>query len=126
MAMKKIIYALTVGLIALSCTDPHQKEIFEGVALGATKSDYVVDTVQGNVHVDVVSNTTYDIISEAYWVSVPATAGGRDGFDLAYQENEGVARVATIFITIPGELTDTLYIRQKGAVLPEQIGRAHV
>ena len=117
--MKKILYVLTLGLAVLSCTDPNQKEIFEGVALGVPQTDYVVETAQGVVHVDVISNTNYDIISESYWVSAPSTATGRTGFDVTYQENDGVARVATIYVSIPGELIDTVYIRQKGAVLPE-------
>lgn len=117
-AMKKILYTLTLGFIMLSCTDPNQKEIFGGVALGALKSDYIVDSAQGSVHVDVVSTTSYDITSAAYWISTPATASGRNGFDVTYQANEGVARVATIYVSIPGELIDTLYIRQKGALVP--------
>ena len=117
--MKKILYILTLGLIVLSCTDPNQKEIFNGVALGVSQSDYYVETSQGTLHVNVISNMSYDIVSEAYWVSAPSKASGSDGFDLTYQANEGVARVATIFVSIPGELIDTVYVRQKGAVLPE-------
>lgn len=120
MAMKKILYVLLIaGLCATSCLNPNDKEIFEGIALGVEQSDYFVEAARGSVHVKVISNTSYDVLSEASWLTAPSVGSGRNGFDVSYQENDGVARVAAIVVNIPGEISDTLYIRQKGAILPE-------
>lgn len=117
--MRRYYITLLVALCALACTDPNEKEIFEGVGLGLPETDYVVDAEAGNVHVDVISNATYSVSSQADWVSVPTQAKGREGFEVSYTENAGAARIAQICVSLSDSMKDTLYLRQKGAYVPE-------
>lgn len=117
--MRRYYMTLFVSLCALACTDPNEKEIFEGVGFGLPATDYVVDAAAGTVHVDVISNATYSVLSQADWVSVPAQAKGREGFEVSYTENAGAARIAQICVSLSDSMKDTLYLRQKGAYIPE-------
>lgn len=117
--MRRFYITLFVALCALACTDPNEKEIFEGVGLGLPKTDYIVDSASGTVHVDVISNVTYSVSSQDDWVSVPAQVDGRDGFEVSYTENTGAARIAQICIWVSESMSDTLYLRQKGAYVPD-------
>jgi len=113
--MRRYYITLFVALCALACTDPNEKEIFEGFGLGLPKTDYVVEAAAGTVHIDVISNGTYSVSSQADWVSVPTQASGRKGFDVSFNENTGAARVAMIWVVTSEIMTDTLYLRQKSA-----------
>ena len=117
--MRRYYITLLVALCALACTDPNEKEIFEGSALGLPQTDYVVDAAAGTVHIDVISSTTYSVLSQADWVSLPAQADGRKGFEVSYTENTGAARVAQICVSLSESMKDTLYLRQKGAYVPK-------
>ena len=117
--MRRFYITLFVALCALACTDPNEKEIFEGVGLGLPKTDYTVDSASGTVHVDVISNVTYSVSSQDDWVSVPAQVDGRDGFEVSYTENTCAARIAQICIWVSESMSDTLYLRQKGAYVPD-------
>ena len=100
MAMRKLIIFFAAALMTVACSDPNQKLVYEGVALGLPQSDYVVETAAGTLKVDVISNTEYSIYSDSYWLTLPAKGQGREGFEVAYDENDGVARVAMVRISV--------------------------
>lgn len=104
--------------MAVACSDPNQKIIYEGSALGLPQTDYVVETAAGTLKVDVISNMQYSISTDSYWVTVPENGQGREGFELSYDGNDGVSRVAMVRLSVSDAHADTLYIRQKGAVSP--------
>lgn len=118
MTMRKLIIFFAAALMTVACSDPNQKLVYEGIALGLPQADYVVETAAGTLKVDVISNTEYNISSDSYWLTLPAKGQGREGFEVAYDENDGVARVAMVKISVSETYSDTLYIRQKGAVVP--------
>ena len=61
MTMRKLIIFFAAALMTVACSDPNQKLVYEGIALGLPLSDYVVETAAGTLKVDVISNTEYSI-----------------------------------------------------------------
>lgn len=115
--MKKIFVILASASLALAgCQE--QLKIYEGTALGLPKDSYEVSTLAGSIHVDVISNSEYRISSDASWTTSPAEGSGREGFDIDYESNEGVARIATFILSIGQTHCDTLVLRQRGKLIP--------
>lgn len=118
--MKKIFSILSITLSAvifISCNET--LKIYEGTALGLPQKSYEVSTVAGSIHVDVISNSEYDITSNVSWATSPSKGQGRDGFDVDYTGNEGVARIATFIISIGQTHRDTMILRQRGKLIPQ-------
>lgn len=113
-----ILSALAV-LTAVSCNKQNEKIIYEGTALGVEQPAYFVESEAGTVHIDVISNREYTIACDAPWASMPSTAAAREGFDVRYDANDGVSRVATITLSISAAHADTVQLRQKGLLIPE-------
>ena len=115
--MKKIFAILTTAC-AIACAGPHEKDIYDGYALGIKQAEYKVEAAEGVLHIDVISNSEYQIVTDALWLQVPSKGSGREGFDLSFDENNGFARVAAICIS--GQtMTDTIYVRQRAAIAPD-------
>lgn len=116
--MRKIITILSFAAAVLltGCTEP--LKIYEGTALGLPQKSYEISTLEGSVHIDVISNSEYNISTDASWVSFPARGQGREGFDIDYQANEGVARIATFILSVGQSHRDTLFLRQRGKLIP--------
>ncbi len=117
-----VIAALTA---AFSCSDWGTREVFEGSALGVVPDSltqtkvFDLPATECKLHINVISNQEYTISHHAEWVSAPETSRDKEGFDIICPVNDGVARIAMIYLAIEeASHYDTLTIRQKGSVIP--------
>lgn len=116
--MKRIVICLIFSLAVSACGKDAREVIFRGTALGVPEKTVVVESTAGQVHLDVISNEEYTIVTRSSWLSLPAVSRDREGITAVYEANEGALRTAEIFLAIGDTHKDTLYLTQRGKYAP--------
>ena len=116
-----LVYFALLSCMTLSCMDKGDEVRLE--EFGAKNTEIILEVEGGTSSVDFLTNLNCEasIAEGGEWLTINTNKfKGDQSIELTYTTNDGFPRMALLCVNAPGtQCTDTIYIKQKGAVEPQ-------